>query len=130
MNTINVTSEVIAPTIKNGGVTISTVSGKNPSGGFAVATGVESMWIPKGQNATSISHAIEVFMARNSDILAKEGMFLGTWMPTEGDGSDIAGKICLDVTEVVSSEEEALRRGRERGEISVFDLQAKHEIMC
>ncbi len=113
---MNITTAVriAEATIANGGATVDALTGAALTEGVAVAVkGYEYV-----ADVETLIPSLVAYLGTNADVLA--GRCLGTWVHD--------GKVYLDVAEVVSTREEALTLGRERGEIAVYDLAASEEV--
>lgn len=129
-------AKVVAQTKKFGGATLPTrvaagsnkvvVSGDQPKSGFAVATGVAGRIHPakdffdRGKGVDMV----DKFLVAHASHFAKPDMHLGVWHDKK------TSRVFLDVTQVFPANARtiALRAGRRRNQISIFDLRTLKEI--
>lgn len=97
--------------VDNGGVTIDT-KGNVPDKGFAYAPEKGTEFSVAKEDFTP-AH-LDEFMAKNEQLLAKEGNFIGGWE----DG----GKIYLDVSRVGEASAATLEEAQKASQLGVFDL--------
>jgi hypothetical protein len=121
-------------TREQGGATLPTESGggsvrlsySQPSSGFAVATGLAGRIVPAAAffNREQGVAAIDKFLEDNAQHFADPAHHLGLWHDEK------SGNVFLDITEVfpAAQREEAISAGRDRDQISVWDLGEKVEI--
>ena len=129
-------SKVVAQTKEFGGVTLPTkvaggsdrvvVSGSQPKSGFAVATGVAGEIHPAKDffdKAKGVD-MVDKFLVTHASHFAKPDMHLGVWHDKK------SSRVFLDVTQVfpANARTVALRAGRRRNQISIFDLRTLKEI--
>ncbi len=127
--------KVIAQTAEFGGATLPTtvttggrvvVSGDQPKSGFAVATGLAGQIHPSNDffdKAKGVA-IVDKFLESNASVFAKPEMHLGVWHEVK------TGRVFLDVTQVFpsSAREVAIGAGRDRNQISIFNLRTLKEI--
>jgi hypothetical protein len=128
--------KVIAQTAEFGGATLPTtvtsgdgkvvVSGDQPKSGFAVATGIAGQIHPASdffdrQKGVAI---VDKYLETNASVFAKPDMHLGVWHEVS------SGRVFLDVTQVFPSNARsvAIQAGRDRNQISIFNLRTLKEI--
>ncbi len=106
------------------GATVSAVTFSSPTWGFAVATGrhEETLELALDPHQTSIEllAIVENYVRRHRAILATPGHYVGTWLHD--------GKIYLDVSQVIYDRDDAVRAGKDRDQIAIFDLRHAEEI--
>lgn len=120
---------IVSRTGANGGGTIDFVDGSSPAQGFIVAmepdVKKEDGTLGKREEVVKAEdffdaekgrEILKAFALKNADKLQEDGFFLGTWHNTED------GNVYLDVSEVATSEEDALKLADARGELSVYDI--------
>lgn len=113
-----------------GGSTVDFVDGSSPATGFIVAmepdvpqqdgTLGKREEIYEAEDFFDVEKGPQIlrdFAIKNADKLREDGFFLGTWFDKDNN------KVYLDVSEVAPTQEEALKRAEERGEISVYDIE-------
>jgi 8-oxo-dGTP pyrophosphatase MutT (NUDIX family) len=113
-----------------GGSTVDFVDGSSPATGFIVAmepdVPQQDGTLGKREEVYDAEEFFDVekgpqilrdFALKNAEKLREDGFFLGTWFDKENN------KVYLDVSEVAPTQEEALKRAEERGEISVYDIE-------
>lgn len=108
----------------DGGVTFNprTAELADPGAGYWVGGVVKGEVVE--QDAFSAGDIV-LFMLRRDVILplfSNDNTYVGAWVDN--------GKVYLDVSEWVGSQVEAVRVGRERGEISVWDIADGEAILC
>lgn len=126
------TAEVGGATIP-AGVTINEIgddavilTGQQPKSGYAVATGIAgeihqaSDFFDKGKGVVMVDN----FLQKHAAHFEKPQMHLGIWHEVK------TGRVFLDVTEVfpANARSVALRAGRDRNQISIFNLRTFKEI--
>lgn len=102
------------------------LTGQQPKSGFAVATGVAgeihqaSDFFDKGRGVVMVDN----FLQKNAATFEKPQMHLGIWHEVK------TGRVFLDVTEVfpANARSVAIRAGRDRNQISIFNLRTLKEI--
>jgi hypothetical protein len=104
--------------VREGGFSLSR-NGHEPKGGFMVAIPGNEEVLDAGEVGTQ---ALGEYMSRHRSALNKPGAYLGGWVDHE------TRKVYLDVAENVTSEDEARRRGKERGEIAIYDIGGNQEV--
>lgn len=120
--------ELADVTERTGGATFDPVTGRflvvGKDKGWSVATETgTSMKVPAEAWAepTLRDAAIKKFLRENPQ-LREERLYLGTW-------KDDAGDVHVDVSEVFTSRDEAVRAGIDRGQEAIFDLKRGEEIL-
>jgi hypothetical protein len=109
-------SELLDALRANGGVSMRVVDGAIPTKGYAVAFGKGFSEIVPSANAEDVWNFVNVHSAK----FFAERHYLGLW--------ENENETYLDVVEVVDSVNEAVRLGRERDQIAVYDLENGVEI--
>jgi|694.fasta_scaffold28232_7 hypothetical protein len=102
------------------------LTGQQPKSGYAVATGVAgeihqaSDFFDRGKGVVMVDN----FLQKNAAAFEKPQMHLGIWHEVK------TGRVFLDVTEVfpANARSVALRAGRDRNQISIFNLRTFKEI--
>lgn len=103
------------------GATVSVVRGVAvPTVGYVVALKGHGIVVPTGRLD---GDTVTAWVARVRTVASLPGRYVGVW-------DDGAGRVYLDVVEIISARADALARGRERGEIAIFDLATGDEIRC
>lgn len=103
-----------------GGATVDVATGETPKSGFMVADPLFSKQIPKGQFTRDV---MKQYLRDNYHVLRRKGNYLGTWLDPE------TGITWLDVASRIDGEnyalefERAVRLGKDRGELAIFDLR-------
>ena len=126
---VEVAPEAIRATIQRvkdeGGLTIDMKDGDMPKTGFTVAKGKKFAEIVKAEdfyNETKGAEILTSYLKQHRSELNKENNYLGLWHNTED------GQVYLDVSENIQDEAEATSRGRDRDQISIWDVVNKKEI--
>lgn len=100
-----------------------TPKGDQPTKGYMVSVPGRSRILAsndlKGPAAQEI---IEDYARRNSDILKQAGAHIGGWEDSK------TSKVHLDVSHNISRASHAIRAGRERNQIKIWDVKRKREI--
>ncbi len=126
---VQVAPEVIRATIQRvkdeGGLTVDMKDGDSPKSGFMVAKGKKFAAIVKADDFFSDTKGVEVlssYLKQHKSELNKENNYLGLWHNTKDN------QVYLDVSENIEDEGEAISRGRERDQISIWDVANLKEI--
>ena len=126
---VEVAPEAIRATIQRvkdeGGLTIDMKDGDMPKTGFTVAKGKKFAEIVKAEdfyNETKGAEILTSYLKQHRSELNKENNYLGLWHNTDD------GQVYLDVSENIQDEAEATSRGRDRDQISIWDVVNKKEI--
>ena len=126
---VQVAPEAIRATIQRvkdeGGLTVDMKDGDSPKTGFMVAKGKKYAAIVKAEDFFSDTKGVEVlssYLKQHKSELNKENNYLGLWHNTDD------GQVYLDVSENIEDEGEAISRGRERDQISIWDVANLKEI--
>ena len=126
---VQVAPEAIRATIQRvkdeGGLTVDMKDGDSPKTGFMVAKGKKFAAIVKAEDFFSDTKGVEVlssYLKQHKSELNKENNYLGLWHNTDD------GQVYLDVSENIEDEGEAISRGRERDQISIWDVANLKEI--
>ncbi|MEW1546877.1 hypothetical protein [Streptomyces tsukubensis] len=110
---------VARQTMTNGGFTWAR-SANNPLFGFMVATPGHEMVVKGWDGSTA---PIASFVAEHIlKVAASDSLWFGSWMEN--------GDLYLDISENIADMGEALKVGRERGEISVWDCELGKVVYC
>lgn len=120
-----VADSIIERTRANGGLSVSMVDGSEPPGGFMVArtSGVKPAIVEADEfyDPERGPQALGSFLKANKDQLTG-GDYLGVWHDSD------SGKVFLDVSQNVKDRGTAERLGRERDQISIWDVTNMKEI--
>lgn len=118
-----VLDKIFSLTKEWGGVSLSMVDGHLPTKGYMVAKPPEfGDILPQSDWESPIKgpKIIADFLDKNKADLATGKNYLGTWLN--------GGKIYLDVSENITSREEAVRLGKERNQKTIWDVVNQVEI--
>lgn len=126
---IEVAPEVVRSVLdrvkENGGLSVNLKDGSEPTKGFMVAKGKKYAAIVKADDFYDETKGAEIlssYMKQHKADLATGKNYLGLWHNTED------GQVYLDVSENIQDEAEATSRGRERDQISIWDVANFKEI--
>lgn len=126
---IEVAPEVVRSVLdrvkENGGLSVNLKDGSEPTKGFMVAKGKKYAAIVKADDFYDETKGAEIlssYMKQHKEDLATGKNYLGLWHNTED------GQVYLDVSENIQDEAEATSRGRERDQISIWDVANFKEI--
>lgn len=109
---------------ENGGLSVSMVDGSEPTEGFMVAKGGKQSAVLDADEFYDPARgyqALSSFLQANREL--SQGAYLGLWDNSAGDG-----KVYLDVSENIMDREAAILAGRERDQISIWDVANFEEI--
>jgi len=109
---------------KEGGFTYNTVSGDQPTTGFALSVYPDRSRVIATRDFTPAS--IQEYRDANREVLSKPNHYLGAWR--ERDEDEGVDRVWLDVSIVQSDRAEAERVGQEFDQIAMFDLGEGTEI--
>jgi len=104
---------------ENGGLSVNMVDGSEPTTGFMVAKGKQYGRIVKAEDFYDSERGPEIlyqYMKANKSDLATGKNYLGLWHNTEDN------QVYLDVSENIQDRERATSAGRERDQISIWDV--------
>lgn len=107
----------------NGGLSVSMVDGSEPTEGFMVAKGGKQSAIVDADefyDPVKGPEAMSSFLKGNREL--SEGAYLGLWH------NQADGKVYLDVSENIMDRATAIAAGRERDQISIWDVANFEEI--
>jgi GNAT superfamily N-acetyltransferase len=107
----------------NGGLSVSMVDGSEPPTGFMVAKGGKQSAIVDADefyDPVKGPEAMSSFLKENREL--SEGAYLGLWH------NQADGKVYLDVSENIMDRATAVAAGRERDQISIWDVVNRKEI--
>ena len=110
---------------ENGGLSVSLKDGSEPTKGFMVAKGKKYAAIVKADDFFDESKGAEIlssYMKQHKSDLATGKNFLGLWHNQDD------GQVYLDVSENIMDEGEATARGRDRDQISIWDVANFKEV--
>jgi hypothetical protein len=122
-----VARSIIERTRENGGLSVNMVDGSEPPKGYMVARGGTRGVKPAIVDAEDFYDPVKGpqvlgdFLVTNRDTLTR-GDYLGVWHDKQ------SGKVFLDVSENVMDRETAVRRGKRRDQISIWDVVNAEEI--
>jgi hypothetical protein len=126
---IEVAPEIVRSTLErvkaNGGLSVNLKDGSEPTKGFMVAKGKKYAAIVKAEDFFDETKGAEIlssYMKRNKADLATGKNYLGLWHNQDD------GQVYLDVSENIMDENEATSRGRDRDQISIWDVANFKEI--
>ncbi len=126
---IEVAPEIVRSTLErvkeNGGLSVNLKDGSEPTKGFMVAKGKKYAAIVKADDFFDETKGAEIlssYMKRNKADLATGKNYLGLWHNQDD------GQVYLDVSENIMDENEATSRGRDRDQISIWDVANFKEI--
>ena len=120
-----VVRSVLGRVKENGGLSVNLKDGSEPTKGFMVAKGKKYAAIVKADDFFDETKGAEIlssYMKRHKADLATGKNYLGLWHNTED------GQVYLDVSENIMDEGEATSRGRDRDQISIWDVANFKEI--
>ena len=107
----------------NGGLSVSMVDGSEPTGGFMVAKGGKQSAIVDADefyDPVKGPAAMSSFLKENREL--GEGSYLGLWH------NQADGKVYFDVSENIMDRATAIQAGRDRDQISIWDVANLEEI--
>ena len=120
---IQVAPEIVRSTLESvkadGGLTVNMKDGSSPKGGFMVAKGKKFAAIVKADDFFDEAKGSEIlssYLKQHKSEFNKSNNYLGLWHNTKD------GQVYLDVSENIEDEGEAISRGRERDQISIWDV--------
>jgi GNAT superfamily N-acetyltransferase len=126
---IQVAPEIVRSTLEgvkaDGGLTVNMKDGSSPKGGFMVAKGKKFAAIVKADDFFDEAKGSEIlssYLKQHKSEFNKSNNYLGLWHNTKD------GQVYLDVSENIKDEGEAISRGRERDQISIWDVANFKEI--
>ena len=126
---IEVAPEIVRSTLESvkadGGLTVNMKDGSSPKGGFMVAKGKKFAAIVKADDFFDEAKGSEIlssYLKQHKSEFNKSNNYLGLWHNTND------GQVYLDVSENIEDEGEAISRGRERDQISIWDVANFKEI--
>lgn len=126
---IQVAPEIVRSTLErvkeNGGLSVNLKDGTEPTKGFMVAKGRKFGAIVKADdffNETKGAEILSSYMKQHKSDFNNSNNYLGLWHNTDD------GQVYLDVSENILDENQATSRGRERDQISIWDVANFKEI--
>jgi hypothetical protein len=126
---VQVAPEIVRSTLErvkeNGGLSVSLKDGSEPTKGFMVAKGKKFAAIVKADEFFDEAKGAEIlssYMKQHKSEFNNSNNYLGLWHNTDD------GQVYLDVSENIKDEGEAISRGRERDQISIWDVANFKEI--
>ena len=126
---VEVAPEIVRSTLErvkeNGGLSVSLKDGSEPTKGFMVAKGKKFAAIVKAEEFFDEAKGAEIlssYMKQHKSEFNNPNNYLGLWHNTDD------GQVYLDVSENIEDEGEAISRGRERDQISIWDVANFKEI--
>jgi len=126
---VEVAPEIVRSTLErvkeNGGLSVSLKDGSEPTKGFMVAKGKKFAAIVKADEFFDEAKGAEIlssYMKQHKSEFNNTNNYLGLWHNTDD------GQVYLDVSENIKDEGEAISRGRERDQISIWDVANFKEI--
>lgn len=120
-----VASSIMERVRANGGLSVNMVDGSEPTTGFMVAKGRQFGRIVKAEDFYDSERGPEIlyqYMKANKSDLATGKNYLGLWHNTADN------QVYLDVSENIQDRERATSAGRERDQISIWDVANFAEI--
>ena len=126
---VEVAPEIVRSTLErvkeNGGLSVSLKDGSEPTKGFMVAKGKKFAAIVKADDFFDETKGAEIlssYMKQHKAEFNNSNNYLGLWHNTDD------GQVYLDVSENIQDEAEATSRGRDRDQISIWDVANFKEI--
>jgi hypothetical protein len=126
---VEVAPEIVRSTLErvkeNGGLSVSLKDGSEPTKGFMVAKGKKFAAIVKADDFFDEAKGAEIlssYMKQHKAEFKNSNNYLGLWHNTDD------GQVYLDVSENIKDEGEAISRGRDRDQISIWDVANFKEI--
>lgn len=126
---VEVAPEIVRSTLErvkeNGGLSVSLKDGSEPTKGFMVAKGKKFAAIVKADDFFDETKGAEIlssYMKQHKSEFSNSNNYLGLWHNTDD------GQVYLDVSENIEDEGEAISRGRDRDQISIWDVANFKEI--
>jgi GNAT superfamily N-acetyltransferase len=126
---VQVAPEIVRSTLErvkeNGGLSVSLKDGSEPTKGFMVAKGKKFAAIVKADDFFDEARGAEIlssYMKQHKAEFNDTNNYLGLWHNTDD------GQVYLDVSENIKDEGEAISRGRDRDQISIWDVANFKEI--
>jgi GNAT superfamily N-acetyltransferase len=126
---VEVAPEIVRSTLErvkeNGGLSVSLKDGSEPTKGFMVAKGKKFAAIVKADDFFDEAKGAEIlssYMKKHKSEFNNSNNYLGLWHNTDD------GQVYLDVSENIKDEGEAISRGRDRDQISIWDVANFKEI--
>jgi hypothetical protein len=126
---VQVAPEIVRSTLErvkeNGGLSVSLKDGSEPTKGFMVAKGKKFAAIVKAEEFFDEAKGAEIlssYMKQHKSEFNNSNNYLGLWHNTDD------GQVYLDVSENIKDEGEAISRGRDRDQISIWDVANFKEI--
>ena len=126
---VEVAPEIVRSTLdrvkENGGLSVSLKDGSEPTKGFMVAKGKKFAAIVKADDFFDEAKGAEIlssYMKQHKSEFNNSNNYLGLWHNTDD------GQVYLDVSENIKDEGEAISRGRDRDQISIWDVANFKEI--
>ncbi len=126
---VEVAPEIVRSTLErvkeNGGLSVSLKDGSEPTKGFMVAKGKKFAAIVKADDFFDEAKGAEIlssYMKQHKSEFKNSNNYLGLWHNTDD------GQVYLDVSENIEDEGEAISRGRDRDQISIWDVANFKEI--
>ena len=126
---LQVAPEIVRSTLErvkeNGGLSVSLKDGSEPTKGFMVAKGKKFAAIVKADEFFDEAKGAEIlssYMKQHKSEFNNSNNYLGLWHNTQDN------QVYLDVSENIEDEGEAISRGRDRDQISIWDVANFKEI--
>jgi hypothetical protein len=126
---VQVAPEIVRSTLErvkeNGGLSVSLKDGSEPTKGFMVAKGKKFAAIVKADDFFDEAKGAEIlssYMKQHKSEFNNSNNYLGLWHNTDD------GQVYLDVSENIKDEGDAISQGRERDQISIWDVANFKEI--
>ena len=126
---VQVAPEIVRSTLErvkeNGGLSVSLKDGSEPTKGFMVAKGKKFAAIVKADEFFDEAKGAEIlssYMKQHKSEFNNSNNYLGLWHNTQDN------QVYLDVSENIEDEGEAISRGRDRDQISIWDVANFKEI--
>ncbi len=100
-----------------------TPSGSVPTSGYMVSLSGHSAYVPLGALAgPRAREIIQNYVNANAALFANQSAHIGGWHDTN------AGHVVLDVSHNMQNRTEAIRTGRDRNQIAIYDIKHGKEI--
>lgn len=109
---------VVEDTLANGGLTIKPFQNEKPETGYMVALEGYELQVPVTEFFTGV---VADYIGQHAQkLMANPSLCLGTWVNE--------GIVYLDLSENISSKEQALELGKERNQLAIFNLETFEEV--
>ena len=119
---------LVGNALDQGGLTVNYFTGETPESGVAVSLLGAEVRVPATWALSELRFALSFYLCvtlpEGIDIREKlrAGYYLGMWVSE--------GFLYFDLTEIVPTVEEALKLGRARNQVAVYDIGKGEEVKC